>query len=232
MKTIQQRSRGKGYTTLALALLAFITVNAQPGPPPPPPGGGIPPPGALQAVSTYQGKVVKMAVNDDFVYDGFYILDNGDSVLVHFPPHLGTKITAVIKVGSSVSVNGVLNTAPLGEKEIRMVNITAGGETIADTGGPTNDIPTAETYVSANGKITQLQTNREGEVIGVIVDSRTILRIPPHIARQLSNALAVNAGISYTGMQKPVNNGESVAAGYKIVRCKTITVNGQQYVVE
>ncbi len=208
-------------------------VNGAPAPPPLPPGTMAPPPPQqpLQPVTTYKGTVVKFATNDDYVYDGFYLSGNGDSLLVKFPPHLGTQITGAVKTGATVSVNGVMNVAPMGEKEIRMISIAAGGKTIADTASPAAT-PPAETYVSGNGKITQLQTNREGVVNGLIVDGKTILRIPPHIANQLSPVAKTNASVAYTGMKKAAKNGEVSTAEYAIVHCKTITINGSQYLVQ
>lgn len=225
---------GKHLSSLVIGLVLSFSLYAQAGPPPPPP----PPPAGgpqqlgVQSVNTYQAKVVKLSVNDDYVYDGFYIVNNGDTINVQFPPHLGSQVTSVIKTGTPVLVNGVLNVTPRGEKEIRMVSVAAGSKTIAVTGIPPADIPPAETYTSGKGRVKELQTNREGEVNGLIVDSGIILRVPPHIVRQLGSAISVNADIAYTGVQKISRSGESLAADYKIVRCRTITINGQQYMVE
>ncbi len=230
-------------TVGCLVTASVLRAQAQPAgaPPPPPPGNDMmaPPPGTpapmpsqqpLQTVSTFKGTVAKLATNDDYVYDGFYMLSNGDSLLVKFPPHLGAQITSVAKAGTTVSLTGVMNTAPRGEKEVRMLTLTAGGTTLADTTARTAQ-PPADTYVSGNGTVTALQTNREGTVNGVVVDGKTILRIPPHIANQLT-ALKANGTVAYTGMKKPVTSGEISAANYAIVHCKTITVNGTQYLVQ
>lgn len=250
-KIIERKSSPRIIATkkfIALIVTCMFTVtllNAQtPAPnglaaPPPPPGlqPGIqaPPPAPdnqqLQQVSTYKGNVVKMNLNDDYVYDGFYMLNNGDSVLVKFPPHLGTQITGAVKTGSSVSVSGVMNVSPIGVKEIRMISITSGSNTIADTAAPMATQP-LETYTNGNGKITQLQTNREGMVNGLIVDNKTVLRIPPHIANQLQSIAQLNSSVAYTGMKKTSSNGEVSAGDYMIVHCRTITINGQQYLVQ
>lgn len=240
MKTVLQEKKSG---SMAKAVSAFLLgssilmittlVNAQPGPPAPRPGTPPPPPNAaLQQVTAYQGKVVRMDENDDYVYDGFILLNSSDSMLVKFPPHLGTQVISVVKPGATVTVNGVERITPRGEKEIRMLSINASGKTIADAGVSPQETLPAETYVSATAKISQLQTSREGEANGLILDSKTILRIPPHVARQLGNSIAVGASISYTGMKKTGNNGEAMSGDYSIVHCKTITLNGQQYMVE
>lgn len=94
--------------TIAAAAIA-TTVNAQqppaPGnatmqPPPPARERGLQPPTPnqpLQRVVTYLGKVVKMKTNDDYVYDCFYMLNNGDSLLVKFPPHWVRRLQTRLK---------------------------------------------------------------------------------------------------------------------------------------
>lgn len=205
--------------------------------PPPANGFGVPPPPpppsqpTLQQVETYQGAVLKLATNDEYVYDGFYMLHDGDSLLVKFPPHLGTQITGMVKTGASVSVSGVMNTSPWGKKEVRIMTAAVGGKTVSDTAAPMAT-PPAETYVSGSGKITALQTNREGLVSGLVVDGKTILHIPPHVATQLSAVVQTNAAVAYTGMKKAAGNGEVSATGYTIVHCRTITLNGKQYLIQ
>lgn len=119
----------------------------------------------------------------------------------------------------------------MGEKEVRMINLTSGSNTITDTTTPPA-MPPVETYITGKGKITQLQTNREGMVNGLVVDNKTILRVPPPVAIQLNTIAQKNASIAYTGMKKASNRGEVSAADYTIVNCKTIMVNGQQYIVQ
>lgn len=227
----QVLASGKVTLTIVLTLLSIYAM-AQPGRPRPLAGPPPPPREGLQAVSTYQGKVIRLVTNDDYVYEGFYILSNNDSLLVKFPLHLGTQVVAAVKQGTTVSVNGVYNIAPLGEKEIMMISINANGKEIVDAGPPTPETTPAETYVSGSGNISQLQTNREGEKTGLLVNGKTILRIPPHVAWKLSDLLQKNAAVSYTGMKKANNNGEASSGGYTVVHCKTITVNGQQYLID
>ena len=84
--------------TLAFAVIVITVLtsntqtNAQPAGPM---GPGQPPKSmpkgpearGLEPVTSFQGKIVKTISNDDFVYDGFYLLSNQDSLLVKFPPH-------------------------------------------------------------------------------------------------------------------------------------------------
>ncbi|WP_343688349.1 hypothetical protein [Chitinophaga sp.] len=222
-------------------------VPGGPGVPPPPPGGpGIPPPppppgapgmlpppppGQLQEVSTFTGTIVGLANNDDFIYDGYYLANNGDTLLVKFPPHLGATVRDGLKPGTQATVTGTLNYAPTGQKEVRMLSVQANGKTIADTGAPTT-MPTPETYVSGNGKISGLQLNRENVLVGVIIDGNTVLRVPPPFAMQLGSSMQVGSAIAFTGMKRATNEGEASSANYKLVHCQTITLNGHQYLAQ
>lgn len=219
----------------------IATVNAQPpalgAPPSPRPDArGIRPPHPprgeqLQPVSQFQGRVVKISVNDDYVYDGFYMLTGSDSVLVKFPPHLGSQITSSIKNGSSVTVNGVMNYSPFGEKEIKMVSINANGQTIYDAPPAATPIAVSEKFINGSGTISNTQTDREGRINGFILNDNAILRIPPDVIYQLSVTAKTGATIDYTGTLKQLQTGEVAAGNYKIVHCNTIKINGQQYLV-
>lgn len=219
---------GKIFFTafILFSSLAMAQPGLRRGTPPPPRREG------LQTVSTYQGSVTKLVTNDDYVYDGFYILSNNENLLVKFPSHLGSQVVAVVKPGAVVSVSGVYNINPFGEKEVAMLNINANGKTISDEGAPFPPSEPIDTYVSGGGSISQLQKNREGEMNGIIIDGKTILKIPPHIGWRLGNLLQNNAKVSYTGMKKANNSGEASYGNYSLVRCKTLTINGQQYLVE
>jgi hypothetical protein len=173
-----------------------------------------------------------MKVNDDFVYDGFYMLNGSDSMLVKFPAHLGNQVMSAVKLGSTISVNGLLHYPPFGGKEIRMVSLIVNGSTIYDI-PPTNPpTPPLETFVSGSGKIITQQTNREGRPIGFILDSKTILRIPPHLGYQLSGLLQNGTTVTYTGMKKQAQDGEVSSADYTIIHCRTININGQEYMMD
>jgi hypothetical protein len=179
----------------------------------------------LQQVSVFSGQVVNWANNDDYVYDGFYLQTGNEKYLVKFPPHLGTQLTTAVKTGSTVSVNGAAAFPPQGEKEIRFVSITADGKTYYNT-------PPAEVLTFGSGKIYDLQKNKQGDVKGYILDDRTILRLPPHVAKQLNQVAVVGAGISYSGVKKILETGEVSVASYTIIHCQTVTINGIQYLTK
>lgn len=198
-----------------------------------PPLAGQPAPGeqGLRVVSIVTGKVVKLQGNNDFVFDGFYMISGSDSLLVKFPANMGSQISPLVKTGNQVTASGVSETSSPTAKEMRMVSITAGGKTLTDNQSATPITPAQETTVTGSGKVISLQTDRKGRVSGVFIDNKTILRFPPHVSGQLENIIAKDAAISYSGSQKNKDQGEVLLEDYKVIHCKTITVNGQQYLV-
>ena len=184
-----------------------------------PPHAGQPAPGekGLRVVSTVTGKVVKIQGNNDFVFDGFFMITGSDSLLVKFPAHMGSQIAPLAKPGSQVSVSGVSDTLAGTTKEMRMVSITAGGKTLTDSAPIAPATPPQETAVTGSGKVTSLQTDRGGRVSGVFVDNKTILRLPPHVLEQLGNEIATGTAIAYSGSQKNKDQGEVVLEDYKVI---------------
>jgi len=223
-------NQGKKIAAVVFLMTAVI-VNAQAPVPPkdPRPGMEKPRPEALKEITTISGTVSKMNTNDDFVYDGFYLNSSGGPVLVKFPPHLGSQITALAGQGSQVSIKGFEEAAPNGEKAFRMKLITANGKTVEDTPPAVPQAPPQEVSVTESGTITDLQKNKEGNaVVGIFVDN-TILKMPPHLYQQLGQALVKGAKISFTGFKKPDHSGEVAEKKFNIVHARTISVNGKEY---
>lgn len=203
-------------------------------PPPPPSAPAIlppPPPGQLQEVQTYTGTIVSLAANDEFIYDGYYLADHADTLLVKFPPHLGATLKERLKSGAKATVTGTMNLAPTGQKEISMLSVSTGGKTFSDT-GVSPVAPAPETFTSGSGKITSLQLNRENILAGLLIDNNTVLRIPPLSAMQLASSLQVGSAVAFTGMKRALNAGEALQGNYTLVHCQTITVNGHQYLAQ
>ena len=142
---------------------------------------------------------------------------------------MGSQFTKAIRTGNTITVNGVEQVNPEGEKEIRFVSVVANGQTIVDSPPAAAPETISDTQISSSGKITAFQKNREGEVNGYIVDGKTILRVPPHVMMQLNAFVTNGAAVSFTGMKKTANNGEASNGNYSIVHCQTITINGTQY---
>lgn len=216
-----------------MAFVFFMTaagINAQAPVPPkgPDPGMEKPKPGPLREITTLSGTVSKMSANDDFVYDGFYLNARGGSVLVKFPPHLGSQMMALAKQGGQISVKGFEEVAPNGEKTFRMKSVTANGKTVEDTPPAVPQAPPQETFTTGSGTVTDLQKNREGHTVGIFVDD-TLLKMPPHVFEKLGTSLVKGAKVSFTGAKKPENSGEAAERKFNIVRAGTVSINGKEY---
>jgi hypothetical protein len=217
-----------------LMLTTIIAITYAQPPAPPQPGAPPAPRGReqLQQVTAFNGNAKGLVANDDYVYDGFYMQAGQDSLLVKFPPHLGTQIANAVKSGKQITVNGTLEYPPFCGKEVRMVSVIINGQTIYDAPPANSPTPPADNFVRSNGKITGTQTDREGKVNGLIIDNKTILRVPPHIAYQLTDIAKNGSAVEYSGMQKQPATGEILSNDFKIVRCNTISINGQQYLIQ
>lgn len=185
--------------------------------------------GQLKQVATYSGIVTEWTYNDDFVYDGLYLKTGETTLFVKFPPHLAQQIRSV---GNNISVNGVLRYTPEGRQELKMTSVTANGQTVYDQKPAPRTLPQQESFITGNAKVKQMQINKRGEACGYILDNGVVLRIPPHIALQLSQMVQVGYMVGYTGIEKELKDGHLQAKNYKIVRSQTISVNGTQYMVK
>ncbi len=223
-----------------MTLASVLALHSMAQPPTPPKGPDGKGPGRpemkeqpLQEITIYTGQAGDWVANNDYVYDGFYLQTNGTKQLVKFAPHLGEQLKASVKNGSSITVKGVEHITPDGVKEIRLMSLNAGGKMIADTGGkkPIPGSEPTEISASGNGKISEVQKGKRGETIGFVLDNKTILRMPPHVAAQLDNTATTGATISYTGNKKAMHDGEVASGNYTIIHTKTITINGKEYLV-
>ncbi|MDR2039894.1 MAG: hypothetical protein LBQ60_18385 [Bacteroidales bacterium] len=208
--------------SMLVAILMGLLVQLQAQPAPKGPGRG------LEQVATISGKVSEWTYNDDFIYDGLYLQTDQEKIFVKFPPHLGTQMRSA---GEKLIVNGVFRYTPEGKQELKMVSIEGNGWTVYDQ-KPLPHTPSRETSINGTAKVSQLQLNKRGDVSGYILENGTILRIPPHVAAQLSQMVQTGSEIGYTGVEKTLKDGEVQVQNYKIVRCQTISINGTQYLVK
>lgn len=183
----------------------------------------------LEQVATYNGSIAEWTHNDDFIYDGLYLKTGETNLFVKFPAHLGQQIRSL---GNNISVNGVLRYTPEGRQELKMVSISAKGQIIYDQKPSRRTIPAQEIFTTGSAKVKEMQANKKGEACGYILDNSVVLRIPPHIALQLSQMVQIGSTIGYTGIEKETKEGEAKAQNYKIIRSQTISVNGTQYMVK
>ena len=186
----------------------------------------------LQPISLIIGQPTAWINNEDFVYDGFYIQSVSDRILVKFPTYMGTKIRAAIRIGIIVNVSGVLTTNLIGDKEMKLVKLTTDNEVIYNNKPIVNPSKVKPSIVKDEGKITQVQIDKEGKIKGYILDDKKILRVPIVVGEQLRNIISEGSIISYVGVNRVIADGEVSSRLYDVVICKTITVNGKEFLVK
>lgn len=187
----------------------------------------------LTSLTTVSGTVGQWVGNDDAILDGFTFSGTANApTTVKFPPHLGQQVQKAIKPGSSISVTGFTDTNPRGESTFRMVSLTAGKTVIADTppAAPTTTPPTP-TLTTVSGKISDYRLGRDGRVNGLVLDDKTIVRIPPHVAYQLTNLATKGSAVTVQGYAKNLRDGQVQLEKTNILNASVLTINGQQYLV-
>ncbi len=189
--------------------------------------------GGLTSLTTVSGTVGQLVGNDDFILDGF-TLNSGSAAVttVKFPPHLGVQVQKAIKTGSNVSVTGYSEKTSNGEARFRMNSLTSGKITVVDTppARPAG-IPDTPTLTTATGKIADYRLDRGGRVNGLVLNDKTIVSIPSHVAYQLTDLAKKGSTITVQGYSRNLRDGQVQLEKVNILRASVITINGQQYLV-
>ncbi len=157
---------------------------------------------------TERGKVKSLLKNDHDDVDGL-LLENG--VRVHFPPHMGERITAVVDVGDTVRVEGSQQVTPRGEKVFEITRLTSGKETVEiehprPKPGPKG--PRDEQPMNAAGKVTEYARNPHGDVDGLILKDGTEVKFPPHQSRALQDLVAIGDKVTIEGRRHVTPRGD------------------------
>jgi len=186
----------------------------------------------LEPISLVIGQPTAWVNNENFVYDGFYVQTVSDRVLIKFPVNMGNKIRAAVRIGVIVNVSGVITTNLIGDKEMKLVKLNTDKEAIYTNKTNPKQSKAKQTIVKSEGKITQIQIDKEGKINGYILENKLILRVPITVGEQLRNIVIEGSTISYTGVNRVIAEGEVSSKLYDVVICKTITVNGNEFLVK
>ena len=186
----------------------------------------------LTSLTTVSGTVGQWLSNDDAILDGFTMTSTGNTTTVKFPPHLGEQVQKALKPGSSISVTGYSETNPEGETRFRMNSLTAGKTTVVDTPPikPTTP-PETPALTTTTGKIADYRLDKKGKTNGLILDDKTIVSIPPHVAYQLADLAKKGSTITVQGYPKSLKDGQVQLEKRTVLRASVLTINGQQYLV-
>ena len=213
--------------TILFLLSLFIVVNAQTYK-----NKDTPVTEKLQPITLFTGQPTAWVNNLDFVYDGFYVQSADDRILVKFPPYMGIKIRAAIKLGNTVNVSGVLTTNLIGDKNMKLVKLTADKQEIYVVKTEKIIQEVKKEFVKNEGKVTELQIDKEGKINGYILEGKTIIRVPAATGEILRNIVLQGSVISYEGYKRMIAEGEVSSKLYDVVICTIITINGKEFLVK
>ncbi|GAB2558963.1 hypothetical protein GCM10027085_57740 [Spirosoma aerophilum] len=190
-------------------------------------------PGGLTSLTTLSGTVGQLVGNDDAILDGFTLnTGTGPATTVKFPPHLGEQVQKAVKAGSTVSVTGYADKNPTGETIFHLNSLTA-GKTTVDDAPPVRPAtpPTPPALTTVTGKIVDYRIGRGGRVDALVLDNKTVVSIPAHVAYQLTDLAKKGSTITVQGYPKSVREGQVQLEKVNVMRASVLTINGQQYLV-
>lgn len=162
-----------------------------------------------EATKMEQGKIRSILKNDHDDVDGL-LLSSG--VQVHFPPHMGDRITAVAWVGDSVQVEGRMEVTPRGDNVLEITRLVSGSHVIEiDRPKPPKHGPKGprhERPMHAAGEVTDYARNPHGEVDGLMLKDGTEVKFPPHQSRELQEFVAVGDQVRIEGRRHVTPKGD------------------------
>lgn len=189
-------------------------------------------PHGLTSLTTLSGTVGAWTSNDDALLDGFTLNMSTGSTTVKFPPHLGQQVQKTLKPGSSVNVTGFTEKTPQGESRFRMNSLTTGKVTVLDAPPtPKTTAPETPALTTTTGKITDYRRNHDGRVSGLVLEDKTVVNIPPHVANQLTDLAKIGSTITVQGYPKMIHDGQVQLEKVTVLRASVLTIGGQQYLV-
>jgi hypothetical protein len=197
--------------------LAFGPALAQPSSaqaPPAPPAPGFSSPG--QSSPVVEGIVAQYLMNHYGEVDGLLL---NDGTQVHFPPHMERDLIAVAKPNDPVNVQGYRGAGGPVVQAYAITN-TQSGQSIVEREPGLFDRPIIPPYVKdrslverhAEGAIRVLLYGPRGELNGAVLEDRTIVRVPPHVAYQVAGLLQVGQSISAIGYGTENEHGRVIEA--------------------
>ncbi|MDQ0073508.1 hypothetical protein J2W34_005316 [Variovorax boronicumulans] len=171
--------------------------------PPPSPGGPVPPAPIAATpeagIATVSGRAQQWLINPNGEADGLLL---SDGTQVAFPPHLSAAVMQMLKPGETVQVSGWR--AP-NVPVVRAQTLVANGRSVTDqppTPGMAPPPPResgALSAMTAGGRIARLLYTDRGDVHGVMLEDKTIVRFPPHIGAAYGAQLQPGAPLHARG---------------------------------
>jgi hypothetical protein len=158
---------------------------------------------------TVQGTVRQFTSAPKGEVDGL-VLDDG--TVVHWPPHLERKFTAILAKGDRVRATGRMETGPAGDTHFEVQAITnLRTNASAEVGegppppppGPKGPrpapAPNERDARTVRGTVQRFTTAPRGEVDGLVLDDATVVHWPPHLQDRFKAILDKGDRVRVTG---------------------------------
>ena len=162
--------------------------------------------------ATVRGEIKSFTTAPKGEVDGAVLADDS---YVHWPPHMGERVAALVQVGDILEVDGRWENGPEGDRRLEAQQITN-----ADTkavvqmeppaGGPRRrPEPRRGETTTRSGRVQELTFAPKGEVDGARLDNGTVLHWPPHLEDRFRTVAAVGAEVRAVGMNETTPRGDA-----------------------
>lgn len=189
------------YRLLTLSILLVTGAAGAQTPPPPPTDAPAPQVPAAQDVPTTSGQVKQYLIAPRGEVDGLLLTD-GTQIAV--PPHLQTALTASVKPGDAIRIQG--NRESASRIVAQQIDDTATGAHVVDRGPDSSPPPpppaddTTLATLSAKGTVTALLSGPRGEVNGAVLDDGSVIHFAPRTGLYYADQLKIGSSVTVSGM--------------------------------
>jgi len=143
-----------------------------------------------------------------------------DGTLVHWPPHMGEAIAAIVARGDRVEVVGRSEISPDDVAQLEAASIRNLGSnrtvTVIEPGprgrgplGPRESRPVAVSERTVEGRVRRFTTAPMGEVDGAELSDGTVLHWPPHLQTQFADLIDEGDRVRATGAMETGPEGDT-----------------------
>jgi hypothetical protein len=165
--------------------------------------------------TTSQGAVRSLTTAPMGEIDGA-VLDDG--TVIHWPPHLADRFSAIVTRGDRIQAVGRMETGPAGDSHLEVQKLTnlrtndsRENDALPPGPGPRRrplppppgltrgNAPTATASRTAQGKVQRMTSAPMGEIDGAVLDDGTVIHWPPHLADRFSAIIARGDRVKVSG---------------------------------
>lgn len=187
-----------------------------------------------EQIESYQGNIIQWESNNDFVYHAFiFETDNKETLFVKFPAYLGSEI---YNLGNkNLQINGFFRKNKDKNNVFQLISIASEDKEVSKTNrGYKRPHPRAKdpVQIQGNGKIKKIICNDRNDPVAYLLANDTLLKMPPHIFRQINNVAKVGTEVNYEGLERKLNTGELQEKRKIIIHARAIEINGTRYFIQ